>query len=102
MKTTDHQDYELRHFEGEGVERLKFADRDGHSISPFIVREGTIIEEVLAVLFDRLLHKERPEMIGYLKEALCELEQSRHAQAFPNTNPPLVTVANMEGRDVGE
>lgn len=98
MKTTNHQDYELRHFQGEGVERLKFADRRIKGVSPFVVREGTMVEEVLSVLIDRLIYEEKPEMIGYLRNALSHLRPA----AQPNDNTPLVTIANMEGRDVGE
>lgn len=98
MKTTNHQHYELRHFQGEGVEHLMFADRSIKGVNPFMVREGTTVEEVLSVIIDRLIYEEKPEMIGYLRNALSHLRPA----AQPNSNAPLVTIANMEGRDVGE
>ncbi len=101
MTTTNHQDYQLMHYVGNGVERLHFADK-GPTINPFTVREGTTVEEVMSVVIDRLIYEEKFETIGRLKSALTLIENRRSNQAQPNSNPPLVTVANMEGREAGE
>ena len=102
MKTTDHQDYRLDHYEGIGSEQLHFSDRGIHRVSPFLLRGGTTVEEVARVLIDRLVYEEKHEVVEGLKLALAELKYQHQTQAEPNTNPPLVTNANMDGRDVGE
>lgn len=102
MKTTDHHEYELRHYGSNEFERIRFSDKESRPVSPFLERPGTTIEEVLSAVIDRVVYEKQFAALEHLRIGFDIIKGCRPEMAHPNTNPPLVTVANMEGRDVGE